>query len=110
MTDVKPQPWNQANATDAIREMGRSTSLDLSYTGHFRERLAERDLLIADARYVLKNGFVFDEPEPSTQSGLFKYRIETRTPNSNNRNVRLVVIPDPQHCWIKIITVMWADE
>lgn len=106
----KPQPWKSADATDAIRQMGASPTLDLSYTGHVKDRLAERDLLIGDVRYVLKHGFVFDDPQPATQAGLFRYQMETRTPNSNNRTVRIVVIPDPQRCWIKVVTVMWADE
>jgi hypothetical protein len=72
--------------------------------------LAERDLIIGDVMYVLRNGFVFEDPEPATQPDLFKYKIETRTPNSNNRSVRLVVIPDPQRCWVKVVTVMWVDE
>ena len=107
---VKPQPWTSADATIAIREMGRSPKLDLSYTGHCKERLAERDLLIGDVRYVLRHGFVYDEPDAATQPGLYRYQIETRTPNSNNRSVRLVVIPDPAKCWIKVVTIMWADE
>lgn len=90
--------------------MGRNPKLDLSYSQHFRERLAERDLLIGDVRYVLRHGFVYDDPVAATQPGLFRYRIETRTPNSSNRSVRLVVIPDPARCWIKVVTVMWADE
>lgn len=110
MAMLKPQPWKSADATDSIRAMGASSNLDLSYTGHVKERLVERDLLIGDIRYVLKHGFVFDDPESATQPGLFRYRMETRTPNSNNRIVRVVVIPDPQRCWIKVVTVMWADE
>ena len=72
--------------------------------------MAERDLFVGDILHVLKFGFVYSEPEPSSQPGLYKYRIETRTPNSDNRTVRLVVIPDPEKLWVKNITVMRADE
>ncbi len=106
----KLQPWTSADATSSIRQMGQSSNLTLSYSIHFKERLSERDLLLGDVLHVLKHGFVYDEPKAATQPGLFRYRIETRTPNSGNRNVRLVVIPDPTRCWIKVVTVMWADE
>ena len=70
----------------------------------------ERDLIVGDILYILKWGFVYDDPAPATQPELFRYRVESRTPNSNNRVVRAVVIPDPDRCWIKIATVMWADQ
>jgi hypothetical protein len=106
----KPQPWSAADATHAINRIAKSPQLKLSYTLHAKERLAERDLLVGDALFVLKNGFVYIEPEASTQAGLFKYQIESRTPNSNNRVVRAVAIPDEAFCQIKVVTVMWADE
>jgi Domain of unknown function (DUF4258) len=108
---LKPQPWKYSDATELIREMGKSKNLSLSFTDHCKQRLRERDLTISDVWYVLKNGFVFNEPETATQNGFYKYQIESRTPNSNNRTVRLVIIPDYQDkCWIKLVTIMWADE
>jgi hypothetical protein len=71
--------------------------------------MAERDLTMGDLLYVLKNGFVYEPPEQATQPGLWKYKIETRSPNSN-RVVRAVVIPDASKNWAKILTLMWADE
>jgi hypothetical protein len=106
----KPQPWSAADATHAINRIAKSPQLKVSYTLHAKDRLAERDLLLGDALYVLKNGFVFQEAEESTQAGLFKYKIESRTPNSNSRVVRAIAIPDEPSCQIKIVTVMWADE
>jgi Domain of unknown function (DUF4258) len=105
-----PQPWKSADATDAIRSMGRNASLTLSYTVHAKERLAERNLIVSDVLYVLKNGFVYQDPKPATQPALYKYEMENRTPNSNNRIVRIVVIPNPAQCGVKVITVMWSDE
>jgi hypothetical protein len=58
---------------------------------------------------LLKTGFVYEEPEPSTREGHYKYQIEGSTPNSEGRMVRAVVIPDG-NCAIKIVTVMWKDE
>ncbi len=69
------QPWKGANAADKIRHIGRGAKLDLSYSIHFKERLSERDLTMADVLYLLKNGFVYDAAEPATQPGLFKYKM-----------------------------------
>jgi hypothetical protein len=106
----RSQPWTNADATDIIRALASSQKLKLTYTQHARDRLAERDLIISDVLYVLKNGYVHDDPQPSTQEGFFKYRPQSRSPNSGNRAVKLVVVPDPIQVWIKVVTVMWADE
>lgn len=72
--------------------------------------MLERDLLVSDVLFVLKHGFVYEPPEPSSRPELFRYKVETRTPNSGNRIVRVIAIPDEPRCWIKVVTVMWADE
>ena len=105
-----PQPWSTSQATETIRRLAQGEKLDLSYSKHARERMEQRDLLISDILYVLKRGFVHRTAEKSTQPGLYKYRIESRTPNSNNRGVAVVVIPDEVKCWIKVVTVMWDDD
>lgn len=106
----KPQPWSPADATDEIRALARQSSLKITYSQHAKERLEERDLAIGDVLYVLKNGFVYETASESTQPGLFKYAPESRSPNSGSRTVRVIVIPDPARVWVKIVTVMWADE
>jgi hypothetical protein len=110
MIGSSPQPWSRAEATRVINEMAVSDRLKITYSYHAKERLLERDLTIGDIRYVLREGFVHKEPEKSTQNGLFKYHPESRSPNSGNRAVRVVVIPDPTTVWMKIVTVMWVDE
>ncbi|GJE41301.1 DUF4258 domain-containing protein [Methylobacterium soli] len=60
------QPWKPATATIEIRKLARDERLPMTYTRHIRERLAERDLTIGDVLYVLKHGFVYEEPEEST--------------------------------------------
>jgi hypothetical protein len=72
--------------------------------------MADRSLTIGDVLYILKNGFVHAEAEPATTYGFFKYLMECSTPNTNNRSVRIVVIPSPSKQEVKIITVMWVDE
>ena len=83
----------------------------LAWTRHARERMAERNLLMSDILHVLKNGFVYDAPQPSTRPGFYRYAMQAQTPNSGNREVRVIVIPDPAGCGsLKIVTVMWVDE
>lgn len=68
-----------------------------------------RDLLVGDVLHVLRRGFVYEDPEPSTRPGFFKYRVEATTPSSDGRTVRVVVIPNG-HRDLKLVTVMWRDE
>jgi hypothetical protein len=76
---------------------------------HFKERLAERGLIMGDLTHLLRNGFVYDAPEESTRKGLYKYRVEGTTPNSEGRTLRAIVIPS-NGCAMKVITIMWRDE
>jgi hypothetical protein len=59
--------------------------------------------------FVLRQGYVYADPEPSTVSGLFKYKVEGQSPNSGARFLRMVVIPDRRASEIKVVTVMWRD-
>ena len=110
MGQWRGQPWSSADATDYIRLLGRDPNLDLIRTQHAHEQMRDRSLIMSDVLFVLKNGFVYAEAQASTQTSLFKYLIESRSPNSGSRTVRLVVIPDPRETCIKVVTVMWVDE
>lgn len=107
---AKPQPWSPADATDAIRRLATHDRLTLSYSGHAKDRMLERDLYISDIRHVLKHGFVYDPPERATQDGLYKFNMDGKTPNSGARVVRVTVVPDETKVWMKIVTVQWVDE
>lgn len=102
--------WTAREATDEIRNIAQSDRLKVTYKQHARDRMAERELIMSDVLYVLKNGFVHLDPEPSTREGYNKYCIECRSPNSGGRSVRVVAIPDKKQCWLKIVTVMFVDE
>lgn len=104
------EPWKPSEATERLRKIGKSEKLTPFYKRHAKEQMRERDLLIGDVLYILKHGFVHDDPEPATQKGYFKYCMECRTPNSGARVVRIVVIPDEKRYHVKIVTVMWVDE
>jgi hypothetical protein len=104
-----PGEWSPADATRHINACAKDPLLDLSLTVHVHERLSDRDLIIRDLLHVLRTGFVYDKPEPSTQTGFFKYCIEGKSPNSGNRLLRAVVIPDGR-TELKVLTIMWRDE
>lgn len=106
-----PEPWTPAQATERIRHIANGR-FDLSYKDHAKDQLAERDLIAGDVIYLLRNGFVFKPPVEATRKPFWKYEMQCRTPNSKNREVRTVVIPDWARAkrGIKLITVMWADE
>ncbi|MBI3703047.1 MAG: DUF4258 domain-containing protein [Rhizobiales bacterium] len=107
---VKPQPWKPADAPDEIRRIAKSPTLKLTYREHAIDQIKERDLIVGDVLHALKNGFVYSDAQTTTKSNLFKYLMESKTPNSGNRAIRVVVIPDPSRCWLKVLTVMWVDE
>ena len=106
-----PEPWTPAQATERIRAIARDAHFALALKkGHAKDRLEERNLIMGDLLYLLRNGFVYEHPEPATK-GYWKYSIQGTTPNSNDREARAVVIPDWQRKQIKlVVTVMWADE
>ncbi len=107
---MKKQPWSPADATEIIRKISNGRG-QVAFTRHASERMRKRRLIMGDVLYVLKNGFVHDEPvECEKTPGFFKYAIESTTPNSNGRTVRVIVIPDPARGGaLKIVTVMWKD-
>ena len=82
----------------------------MAYKLHAREQLLVRGIISSDVLYVLKFGFVLIDPEPATRAGYFKYAMENRTPNSNSRDIRLIIVPDKKMKLIKLVTVMWVDE
>lgn len=65
---------------------------------------------MSDLLFVLKNGFVYEDAQPSTLPDFYKYRVEGQSPNSGSRYLRVVAIPDEKSCQLKVITIMWRDE
>jgi len=72
--------------------------------------MSERGIIVSDVLFALKNGFVRRDPLPSTQPGLFKYGVESKTPNTDSRQIRIIAIPDSKAKMIKLVTIMWVDE
>lgn len=103
-------PWTPAEATQRINRCAKSDELQLSWSVHAKERMRERGIIVSDILYLLKHGFVYEQAEPSTREGLFKYQVEGTTPNSNRRALRVVVIPDARAVQMKLVTIMWRDE
>ena len=106
---AKDQPWKPADATDEIRRIACQESLDLTLTRHAREQVAERSLFVGDVLYVLKQGFVLEDAEESTRPAFYRYKVQSRSPSSGNRTVRVIAIPDPSLVHVKVVTVMWVD-
>lgn len=104
-----PGAWSPADATKRINHCAKRDDFQLSWTFHAKERLNERELIVADVLHLLRSGFVYEGPEEASRDNFFKYKIEGTTPNSEGRTVRLVIIPDGRSA-IKIVTVMWRDE
>ena len=107
---ISEGPWSKKAATENIRAMARSKRFGVHYKLHAMERLSERGLITSDILFVLKNGFVHADAVKSTREGYHKYAMESRSPNSGGREVRVIVIPDYKTCTVKIVTVMWVDE
>ncbi len=106
---VPKQPWKPSDATKIINQVAKELLCEFSYTQHAKERMDERNLIISDVLFVLRGGYVYAEPEESTIDGFYKYQIEGKSPNSGARSLRVVAVPDPSQCQIKVITIMWKD-
>jgi Domain of unknown function (DUF4258) len=107
---MEPEPWPPRLATERIRAKARDAALTVAWTEHAKQQMEDRGLIMGDVLHVLKQGIVYTDAKPSTRADLFKYAMESKTPNSGNRVVRVVAIPSPQSCEVKIVTVMWVDE
>ena len=107
---VKAKSWTPREATDQIRSWAKADQFRICWTKHVKEQMNARGIIMGDVLHLLKNGFIFEPAQPSTRDGFFKYMMECKTPNSNNRTLRAVVIPSPQRREIKVVTIMWVDE
>lgn len=105
-----PQPWKPGDATRVIRDLAHCEKFQFTLTEHFKRQLFERDLTMTDVIHVLRNGFVYREAQMSTRPPLCRYRMDSKSRNSGARTIRVVVIPDAERTWIKVVTVMWVDE
>jgi hypothetical protein len=104
-----PEPWNPSQATERIRHIARRERLDFAYREGCRDQMAERSLIMGDILYVLRNGFVYLDPEPATRD-YWKYWMQCGTPNSNSREVAVLVLPDWKRKNLKVQEVKWVDE
>jgi hypothetical protein len=107
---VSASAWSPRDATDHIRRLAKAPSLELIYKKHASERLAERNIILSDVLYVLKNGFVLEEAVPALRQGFYKYLVQSKSPNSGSRALGVIVIPEPAVSSIKVVTIMWMDE
>lgn len=95
MPDQDPaltKPLEPADATKRIHRMANMKGVEISWTEDVKYALKERSLVMGDLHHVLRKGVVLSPGEPTTRPGLFKYVIESRTPNFIRQNVKLRVI------------------
>ncbi len=104
------EPWLAADATTIIRKISTDKCLGLHLKIHAKDQMSERGIIMSDILYILKNGFVYEDPLPATQNGFYRYAIESKSPNSESRSIRLIIIPEEAACKLKLVTVMWVDE
>lgn len=102
-------PLPPAKATKYINQIASSDTCDIAITNHFSEKLSERNLQMGDAMMLMRTGFIYNSPVESTQPGLWKYEINGKTPNSQNRQLGMIVIPDFDKNMIKLVTIFWID-
>ena len=107
--DIPPQPWPPGQATERVRHLA-TQEFDFYLTKHARDQLRQRQLFSGDVLHVLKRGHIYDEAQKSTRPGFYKYKMESSTPSSNSRTLRVIVIPSAAEMILKIVTVMWRDE
>ena len=92
--------WSPKTATREITKIATSKKMTISYCLHAKERLAERNIIISDVLHVLRYGIVQQDPQPSTREAFNKYLVESKSPNSENRTIGVVVIPDSKACFL----------
>jgi Domain of unknown function (DUF4258) len=107
--DTPPQPWPPGQATERIWQLAKG-EFTLAVSSHARQQLDRRALIVSDALHVMKRGHIYENPVASTRGGFYKYSMESSSPNSNSRTLRVVVIPSASERLLKIVTVMWRDE
>lgn len=104
------EPLSNEEAARVIAKIAKHPLFTLIVAEHAKERMKERMLLSRDVMFVLEHGVVRASPEPSTQNGYYKYRMESLTPNSDSRTVGVVTIPSTKDRKLKVVSVMWVDE
>ena len=108
---MKPNVFGCLSVTEAENKIHAYALGDpeLTRTDHAMKRSKERGIIISDIMHILSDGYIDEEPIPSSRLGYCKYKICGMSPNSGSREMCLIVIPDPEEPAIKIVTVMWKD-
>ena len=96
--------------TEKIWTLASGDNANWLTADHYKKQLNQRDIISSDIKHLLRTGYVYAEGTESSVSGLWKYRMEGKTPNSNNRTIAVVVIPDFSDRSIKFVTVFWRDS
>lgn len=97
-------PWPPKEAEARIRKIAASNFTHM-WTDHVKSQISLFNLLMGDILYVCKNGVVNDEGQRSTQPRVFKYTISSAAPNSESKQVYVVVAVDERQNCMKVVDV-----
>ena len=102
-----------------IPAFAKNPKLELAYTVHAQERIEERGIITSDVKHILQYGRLYEiqeettQPEETSRPGYYKYKMCSKTPNSDNREICVIVICNifsRKKPSVKIVTVMWKEE
>lgn len=100
-------PYSRQQATKLIKTIVKKSHLNadyrISYTRHFCEELADDDLDMNDAHYILENGVVYDEPEFNLNHANWTYRVDGCPIDSKSKVILVVSFIGDRK--IKLITI-----
>jgi hypothetical protein len=72
------EPWTPAQATERIRAIASGEQFSASYKVHAKDQLLERNLIIGDVVYLLKNGFVYERPEAAARKPFWRSMYDAK--------------------------------
>lgn len=93
---------SKSDALKLLRECLKSGIVE--YHPHFSQRCRERGVDAQDAQFVLRKGFIYDEPELNLRFQEWRYKVEGKPPDSEKR--LKVVITFLERDEVLVITVM----
>lgn len=107
MSDIIPLKisMNAKRAEALIRKLA-DDSKRVRFTTHANERMEERDISLADALRVLRNGTVEGQPEPGNKPSEWKCKMVRHARGNREIGVITIII---RESYLLVKTVEWED-
>lgn len=94
----------RVSKTDALKLLRKCLQGGIvEYHPHFERRCRERGVDPQDAQYVLRNGFIYDEPELDIRFQEWRYKVEGKPPDSDKLKVVIAFLERDE---VLVITIM----